>query len=213
MASKATIRPADDPAVAAAAAAEVKEQEPEREWTWADLADEVEMPSKPVFSGIRANVLVTVPEPIRRKAERSLTINAARVAAKADSTAKRSRVVYHWAIQPVPDEQKGNEFVKALTKYAKYRPTPQAEHDESCAILGDGETPACTCPASIPFAGDKSPAGQVTARCGSVSHYAKGEDGTYASCPADAEGAILGVRYSVRPFEQRGDTARVPGTE
>src|SRR5215469_9929569 len=89
---------------------------------WAELAPAVAMPTKQGFTGISIDVLAKVPEPIRQRAESSLTVNAARVAAKAGSTAKRVHVNYHWDLQPVSTRQLGEEFAKLLTKYAKYRP-------------------------------------------------------------------------------------------
>jgi hypothetical protein len=139
---------------------------------------------------IKVKVLETVPEPIRQRAEQSLTINTERVKAVANSTAKRPRIDYHWDLQPVPDTETGDKFVKLVTKYAKYRPADQ----------------------EIPHAGPASPKGQVTARCGNVGHYRKVSDGEYVACADTAEGAFMGVRYSVRPHEQRTTTARLPGT-
>jgi hypothetical protein len=157
---------------------------------WSALAEPVTMQPRTTFSGVKVNVLETVPEPIRQRAEASLTINAERVKAKAKSDAKRARVDYHWSLQRVTDKAMGEAFVKLITKYAKYRP---AEGD-------------------IPHAGATSPKGQVTARTGDVLHFRKVADDEYVACEPATEGAFTGVRYSVRPFEQRGDTARLPGT-
>jgi hypothetical protein len=157
---------------------------------WAALSAPLAMPTKAPFSGVKVNVLETVPEPIRMRAEASLAINAARVAKKADSTAKRSRVDYHWDVQPFALEATAATFIKLITKYAKYRPSDVA----------------------IPHASPDSPKGQVTARCGAIGHYIKGEDGTATATDPATPGAFIGVRYSVRPFEQRSDSQRVPGT-
>lgn len=139
---------------------------------------------------IKVKVLETVPEPIRQRAEQSLTINTERVKAVANSTAKRPRIDYHWDLQPVPNTETGDKFIKLITKYAKYRPADQ----------------------EIPHAGPASPKGQVTARCGNVGHYRKLNDaGEYVACDEKAEGAFMGVRYSVRPAEQR-TTKRLPGS-
>lgn len=157
---------------------------------WSTLAAPVTMDNKQGASGIKVNVLESVPAPIRERAEASLTINAERVKARASSSAKRARVDYHWQLQPVADLAMGEQFVKLITKYAKYRPSE-----------GD-----------IPHAGPTSPKGQVTARCGPVGHYRKVADDEYVISSAGAASAFVGVRYSVRPFEQRGDTARLPGS-
>jgi hypothetical protein len=93
-------------------------------------------------------------------------------------------------LQAFGDKDTGEKFVKMLTKYAKYRPSE-----------GD-----------IPHAGPTSPKGQVTVRTGDVRHYRKVADDEYVATEPATEGAFWGVRYSVRPLEQRGDTARLPGT-
>lgn len=191
MAPKQTPKTDPKPEGQAPAGQGAPEQSQEPEWTWDNLPEPAEMPEKVAFTGIKANVLTTVPEPIRQRAETSLGVNAKRVAAKAGSAAKRSRVNYHWSLQIVPSEQRGNEFIKAIIKYAKYRPSD----------------------VEIPHALEGSPTGQVTARCGAVSHYRREDDGTYVATDPTTAGAVLAVRYSVRPFEQRGDTARVPGSE
>lgn len=148
------------------------------------------MPTKVTITGIKANVLETVPDAIRLRAEQSLTVNAERVKAAANSTAKRSRIDYHWQLQAVPDSATGEQFVKLITKYARYRP---ADRD-------------------IPHAGATSPKGQVTARCGQVHHYRETDGGEFVFCDATADGAFWAVRYSVRPFEQRSASGRLPGT-
>jgi hypothetical protein len=157
---------------------------------WDALPVPVAMANKAGPSAIRVNVLETVPEPIRQRAERSLLINVERVRAVAGSSAKRPRIDYHWELQAVPDAEMGALFVKLITKYAKYRP--------------DG--------ADIPHAGPNAPKGQVTARCGDVAWYRTTADGEHVVTVKDADGAYLGVRYSVRPFEQRATTGRLPGT-
>jgi hypothetical protein len=157
---------------------------------WSTLAAPVAMANRQGPSGIKVNVLESVPAPIRERAEASLTINAERVKAKASSSAKRARIDYHWQLQAVADQAMGEQFVKLITKYAKYRPSE-----------GD-----------IPHAGPTSPKGQVTARTGNVDWFRKIADGEYVQTAKTTEGAFMGVRYSVRPFEQRGDTARLPGS-
>lgn len=175
---------------ASAAAIEAAEAARAAEDSWASLPEPVTMSTKSTFSGITVNVLETVPAPIRVRAEASLTINAERVKAKAKSEAKRARVDYHWSLQRVNDKEQGEQFVKLLTKYARYRPLE----------------------GTIPHAGPTSPKGQVTARTGDVRHFRKVADDEYIACEPTTDGAFLGVRYSVRPFEQRSDTARLPGT-
>jgi hypothetical protein len=157
---------------------------------WGTLDAPIAMPARNTFSGIKVDVIKGVPEPLRQRAESQLVINTERVKAAASSTAKRSRVDYHWDLQRVTTSDMGDQFVKLLTKYAKYRP---AEGD-------------------IPHSGPNVAKGQVTARCGATGHFVKDSDGHYVAADKDAEGAIMGVRYSVRPFEQRGDTQRLPGT-
>lgn len=157
---------------------------------WSTLAAPVVMATRQGPSAIKVNVLETVPEPIRQRAEASLTINVERVKAASKSAAKRARVDYHWELQQVPTMAMGEGFTKLITKYAKYRPA-------------EGE---------IPHASGNSPRGQVTARCGAVGHFRKTADGEYEACAATADGAFIGLRYSVRPFENRKDTARAPGS-
>lgn len=157
---------------------------------WSTLAAPVVMATKTSFSGVKVNVLESVPAPIRERAEASLTINTERVKAKPKGNAKRARVDYHWSLQQVPDLATGEQFIKLLAKYAKYRPA-------------DGD---------IPHAGPTSPKGQVTARTGDTRHFRKVADDEYVACEATTAGAFLGLRYSVRPFEQRADAARLPGT-
>jgi len=158
------------------------------EFDWSELDAPVAMPNKVTVSNTHVDVITLIPEPIRQRAETSLTVNAARVAAKAGSTAKRSRIDYHWSVQPVASKEMGAKFVALLAKYAKHRPSD----------------------VDVPHAGPDSPKGQVTARTGEPAHYVKGADGVPEAATPTADGAWLGVRYSVRPFEQRKDTARMP---
>lgn len=174
------------PAADSTAAADGKPAGPD----WGALAAPIAMPTKNTFTGITVDAVGTTPEPIRQRAEASLIINTARVKAKATSTASRPRVDYHWDMQPVADKDMGEQFIKLLTRYAKYRPTSVA----------------------IPHAGPDSPTGQVTVRTGEVNHYRKDSSGDQVVCQPDADGAQLGVRYSVRPLEQRSSTRRLPGT-
>jgi len=157
---------------------------------WGTLDSPVAMPDKKVGTDIKANVLETVPEPIRQRCEASLAINTARVAAKPAKEGKRPRVNYHWDVQPLPNQKIADDFIKAITKYAKYRP-----------LLAD-----------IPFASPDVARGQVTARCGEPSWFVKDGDGTPEASEQGKDGAFYGVRYSVRPFEQRSSAARLPGT-
>ncbi|SRR5216683_2358838 len=158
---------------------------------WAALSPPVAVPDRAPFQGISVNVVETIPVTIRQRAENSLTANAARVKAKAGATTARKRVDYRWDVQPVATVEQGIKFTALLVKYAKYRPADKV----------------------VPFIGDKSPKGQVTARKGEPIYYVTKPDGTVEDCTPDTEGAFLGVRYSVRPFEQRSTTARLPGTE
>jgi hypothetical protein len=159
-------------------------------YDWSALAAPVVTANKQTPSSIKVDVIASVPEPIRQRAEASLSINVERVKAAARSSAKRARVDYHWELQAVPDEATGNLFVKLITKYAKYRPPEGA----------------------VPLAAQNAPRGQVTARCGAVAWYRSVADMEYVACDKTAEAAFMGVRYSVRPFEQRGDTRKLPGS-
>lgn len=161
------------------------------EFSWELLKPAVPMPLKQSTPGtIKVNVLESVHEHIRERAESSLTINTARVAAKSTSSASRARVNYHWDVQEVPDTVWGQKFGKALEKYAKYRP---AEGD-------------------IPHMGDGVAKGQVTVRHGDPTWFITPEDGPPEPVSEGTEGAYLGVRYSVRPLEQRSQANRLPGT-
>lgn len=175
---------------ASVAAIEVAAAAKAPEFDWDKLPEPVAMPNKTVPTTITANVLETVPEPIRKRAEASLAINTKRVAAKAASTAKRARVDYHWDLQPVTDAKMAEAFDKLITKYAKYRPADKP----------------------VPHAADDAPKGQVTARTGDPGHFRKDSDGNWAACAAGDDGATYGLRYSVRPFEQRQDATRLPGS-
>lgn len=157
---------------------------------WDHLAPAVVMPSRLAPGSVKVDAVGTTPEAIRLRAEDSLGINTARVAAKANSSAKRARVDYHWDVQPVTSVAMGEAFSAALGKYAKYRPS-------------EGH---------VPFRKEGTPDGQVTARTGVTGYYRLMSDGTVTSCDAADDGAFLGIRYSVRPLEQRGDTKRLPGT-
>lgn len=157
---------------------------------WDDLKPAVSMPNKTFDGNIRVNVLDSIHQAIRSRAEASLAVNTTAVAAKTTSNAKRARVNYQWDVQPIADAQQGERFDKALSKYAKYRPA-----------TGD-----------IPFKAEHSPMGQVTCRTGVPIFYKTGSDGKPEACAETDEGAYLGLRYSVRPLEQRGDSNRLPGT-
>lgn len=158
---------------------------------WDTLPEPVAMPTRVVEVRISPKVLESVPEPIRKRAEQSLTVNAALVAKKSGSTSARKRVNYHWDVQRVASTEMGVKFKNMLVKYAKYRP---ADVD-------------------IPHRDENSPKGQITARAGEPGYYVTNEDGTFSESNQSAPGAYLGVRYSVRPFEARKDTAALPGGE
>lgn len=157
---------------------------------WDDLQPVVAMPNKTTPGDFKVNVLESVHAAIRERAEASLAINAKRVADKAGSNAKRARVDYHWDVQPFTLKPTAEGFVKQLAKYARYRPS-----------TGD-----------IPFKAENSPMGQVTCRTGDITWYKTGADGVPTACAATDDGAYLGLRFSVRPLEQRGGSKRLPGT-
>lgn len=158
---------------------------------WDTLPEPVAMPTRVVEVRISPKVLESVPDPIRKRAELSLAINTALVAKKAGSTSSRKRVNYHWDVQRVASTEMGVKFKNMLVKYAKYRP---ADVD-------------------IPHRDENSPKGQITARAGEPGYYVTNDDGTFSESSESAPGAYLGVRYSVRPFEARKDTATLPGSE
>jgi hypothetical protein len=160
------------------------------EFDWSALPAPVAMANRQTADGIKVDVIASVPEVIRQRAEASLSINTERVKAAGRSAAKRARVDYQWELQAVPDTATGEQFTKLLTKYAKYRPSE-----------GD-----------VPHAAANSPKGQVTARCGTPGYFRTADGDTYEPCDASADGAFTGVRFSVRPFERRADTARLPGS-
>lgn len=173
---------------ASVAAAEAAQAKPVFDWN--ALAAPVAMATRTVPSSATVNVLESVPEPIRLRAETSLSINVERAKAVARSTAKRPRIDYHWELQQVPDEETGNLFARLIARYARYRPSEGV----------------------IPGAAANLPNGQVTARCGAVGWYVKAADGQVTPSGPVNDQAFLGVRYSVRPFERRSTTARLPGT-
>lgn len=157
---------------------------------WATLPEPVPMPSKYTPANGKVDVIADVPQVIRQRAETSLATNAARLLKTADSTAQRPRVDYHWDVQKVTDTKQGQDFADHLTRYGKYRPVRD----------------------DIPFADAGSPQGQVTARCMPAQYYCTDADGDVVSSDAGDDGAFLGIRYSVRPFEQRNAGRRLPGT-
>lgn len=165
-----------------------KPQTPPSEWDMLPAA--LEMPNTLAATVAKIDVIATIPEPIRMRAEASLAVNAGRVAAKSASAAGRPRVDYHWDCQPVATEDQGRRFAELLVKYAKYRPSDR----------------------DIPHASGHSPKGQVTARPQAPGFYVVTSDGKPIAATKDATGAFLGVRYSVRPFEQRKEASRLPGT-
>lgn len=157
---------------------------------WAALDTPFDMPNKQNFGSIKVNVLESIDQNIRVRAEASLAINTVQVNAKTDSNAKRPRINYAWAVQKVASVEQGQRFSKALAKYAKYRPSE----------------------GNIPYRVEPSPMGQVTCRTGDVSYYRIGDDGIPVTCKPTDDGVFLGIRYSVRPLERRGDANRLPGT-
>jgi hypothetical protein len=158
--------------------------------SWDFLAPPVTSPTVTARPGASVNVLFAVPAQIRQRAEKSLAINTKRVLGAAASTADRVRVDYHWDVQPLPDDKIAADFRDLLTKYAKHRPSSDA----------------------LPHADAASPKGQVTARCGKPSWFRTNAGGEAVTCDKTEQGAYFGVRYSVRPFEHRKDTTKLPGS-
>lgn len=181
--------PAEEPAAQEPEATEAEATKPEPS-EWDELEPAVSMPNKVSVGNIKVDVLTSVPEAIRSRAEASLALNAKAVADKSGSNAKRARVNYRWDVQKLASKEQGERFDKAITKYGKYRPA-----------TGD-----------IPHRAEHSPMGQITVRTGVVCHYKLDAKGIPTVCNEKDEGAYLGIRYSVRPLEQRGDTNRLPGT-
>lgn len=181
--------PVQEPDAPAPEPTEPSEQ-PKAVTEWDELEPAVAMPNTVSVGNIKVNVLESVPEAIRSRAEASLAVNTKAVADKAGSAAKRARVNYHWSVQKVVSKEQGERFDKALSKYGKYRPA-----------TGD-----------IPHKAEQSPMGQVTVRTGVVCHYKLNDKNVPVVCGEKDEGAYLGLRYSVRPLEQRGDANRLPGT-
>ncbi len=163
---------------------------PADQFDWSELAPSVAMPTKAAPSDIRVDVITTTPVPIMMRAEASLGLNTLAVKKAGTSSAKRKRIDYDWRVQPVASTEQGAKFAALLVRYAKYRPSDSV----------------------ILYADTDSPKGQVTARCGETTWYRTTDDGIVIATTEGAEGAYLGIRYSVRPFEQRGSTARLPGT-
>lgn len=157
---------------------------------WDELAAPVVMPNTMSSTNTPIDVLAIVPEPIRIRAEANLAVNTVRVGAQAGSQASRPRVDYHWEVQRVRDEAQGKAFAEFLVKYAKHRPDTK----------------------DIPHRDAKAPTGQVTARPQAPAFYRLLADGKPIATDEKADGAFLGVRYSVRPFEQGKGTKRLPGT-
>lgn len=191
-----TARIADSPSATPADAALTGSQTPQ-EGTAPELDDEFASLPPPVAHNpgdskrdYRFDAIAGTSEHIRQRAEQSLAVNAKRVAAKDASTAARPRVNYHWDIQPVKDAHQGSRFVRALEKYAKYRP----DHE------------------NIPFRGIDAPWGQVTARCGAPILWVTDDGTDRPRVAADTDPGYWGVRYSVRPLEQRGAKHRLPGS-
>lgn len=172
----------------AAAAAMAATDPPQDEW--AALPAAVPMPAKKAAPPVRPNVLETVPDPIRERLEQSLALSCKAKAKAAASSAKRPRIDYDWQLQPVSDVDQGKRFIGHCAKYAKYRPTNT----------------------TIPHRQDGTPDGQITVRTGDPLFFIATDKGYDVAPDAKAEGAFLAVRFSARPFENRNDTARLPGS-
>lgn len=157
---------------------------------WDELVAPLAMPNTLAATVAKKDVLATIPEPVRMRAEQNLAINTTRVAATSTSEASRPRVDYHWDCQPVKDEDQGKRFAAMLVEYAKYRPEA----------------------VDIPHRAEHSPRGQITARAQAPAFYVTNAAGQPVAASKDTPKAYLGVRYSVRPFEQAKGTKRLPGT-
>jgi hypothetical protein len=157
---------------------------------WDTLGDVLVMPNKVGTPSTVVDVMTTVPAAIRRRAEANLAANAIAVAKVSESTARKPRPDYVWVVQPVPTREIGLDFCGHLVQYAKYRPAS----------------------ATLEYAHLNAPRGQVTARFGEPSWYVNGLGDVPVAATEAADGAYLGVRWSVRPFENRSGAARLPGT-
>lgn len=160
------------------------------EHNWDAMQPVIPMDSKTRPQQSHVDVVTEVPDRIRARVESQLCLNAERVRAAARSSAARPRVNYAWAVQRVSDAKMGEALVRHLLRYAKYRPA-----------LTD-----------VPHIGVGSPTGQITIRVGQVAYYHITSDGDAVQCTEATEGAVCGVRFSARPFESRGSSARLPGT-
>ena len=163
---------------------------PEPAIDWGTLASVIPLAADTTPAGRTINVIAEIPEPIRQRAELSLAENTRRVAVHAAKIGTRARVNYRWDLQQVATVKMGEKFAAALVRYSKYRPANVA----------------------IPHREAGTPDGQVTARCGAPAWFKLSTAGEAVPCSNNDEGAFLGVRYSVMPFEQRKATARLPGT-
>lgn len=157
---------------------------------WDALVAPLAMPNTLAATVAKKDVLATVPEPIRIRAEANLAINTKRVEAGATSQATRPRIDYHWDCQPVASVEQGAKFAAFLVEYAKYRPST----------------------VDIPHRAEHSPKGQITARPQAPAYYVTSATGMPVAATKDTPQAYLGVRYSVRPFEQRNSARRLPGS-
>ncbi len=190
MAGKAESPVTPDGAQESVAALEAAAAAKAQEYDWNTLAAPMAMPSRTTAPDIKVDVIATIPEVIRMRAEASLAANVLAVKATSGSIAKRPRIDYDWRVQPVTTIKQGEAFSAMLGHYAKYRPADKP----------------------VPHADANAPAGQVTARCGETSFYRDSGLGVLIACDKDPDGAFLGIRYSVRPLEIRKGTARLPGT-
>jgi hypothetical protein len=160
------------------------------QFNWDELPPPIAHDIRKVPAVKKVDAIAEVPERIRQLAERSLAYNVKAVARTATSTAARPRIDYRWVLLWVPSEEVGAKFKAELEKYAKYRPVNT----------------------TIPYRDPGSPDGQITARVGNTLRWHLTDSGwTQTDAPVSND-VRWGVRYSVRPFEARKSTAKLPGS-
>ena len=152
-------------------------------YDWDTLLPSTDAPAHIVSTGTKVDVIRDVPLPVRMRVEGSLI---ATILAKVEWVTAGRKVENFkpvWKLQPVADEAQGKEFVKLVTKYAKYRPQHWEQRDT------------------------RTPEGQITVRTGAPTLVKKDP-----VSGADVETPYWAVRYQAKVLEAKKDTARVPGS-
>lgn len=152
---------------------------------WSTLDEPTVLPRKQAWTPAAKDVVSSTPANIRESVENILVANVKRIAQIVASDAKRKRPDYMWVLQRVPDARVAEEFRALVTAYCLHRP-------------GTGD---------IPFAEAGSPRGRISPRFAEPGWYKTGTLGGMVECAETDDGAVYGVRYSVRPFEPRSPAA------